>query len=265
MSSTVESRPDRDGAMPLMEHLVELRSRLIKSAYAIAAGAIVGWIIYKPLVDFLRKPLEKLSKDPNVSQAFISFEPMEQFMLRIKMSGYVGLALAMPIVLFQVWKFVSPGLYKNERKYALSFVASATLLFALGAAIAYYTLPAALDFLTGVGGNDVQYQYTAESYLMLILYMMIAFGIGFQFPILLVFIQLAGVVSPKQLSQFRRFAIVIIFVIAAVITPSADPISLFALALPMVVFYEVSILIGRLVARRRAKRDSEADVPADGS
>ncbi|MCB0977770.1 MAG: twin-arginine translocase subunit TatC [Acidimicrobiales bacterium] len=246
--------------MPLLEHLVELRSRLIKCAYAIAAGAVIGWIVYLPVVDFLRKPLNRLSNDPNVSDAFLSFEPLEQFMLRVKMSGYLGLTLAMPIVLYQLWKFVSPGLYKNERKYALSFVASATLLFALGAAIAYYTLPAALDFLTGVGGSKVQYQYTAESYLMLIVYMMIAFGIGFQFPILLVFLQLVGVVKPKQLSQFRRFAVVIIFVIAAIITPSADPISLFALSIPMVVFYEVSILVGRIVYRRRADdEDSVAE------
>lgn len=261
-TGTTESAPDRDSSMPLLEHLVELRGRLIKSAYAVAAGAIIGWLIYLPVVDFLRRPLEKLAKDPKVSAAFLSFEPMEQFMLRVKMSGYIGLVLAMPVILYQLWKFISPGLYRNERKYALSFVASATILFAIGAAIAYYTLPAALGFLSSVGGGNVRYQYTAQSYLMLIIYMMIAFGAGFQFPIVLVFMQIVGIVKPQQLSQFRRFAIVIVFVIAAVITPSADPISLFALALPMVLFYEVSILVGRVVYRRRARNgddDRESD------
>ncbi len=249
-----------DGRMSLMEHLVELRSRLMRCAIAVAIGAAIGWMVYLPVRHFLMGPLRKLSDNPQIADEFISFEPLEQFMLRIKMSGYLGLALAMPFLLYQLWKFIAPGLYQNERRYAGAFVASATLLFILGAGIAYWTLPAAMEFLTSVGGNDVRYQYTAESYLMLIIYMMVAFGIGFQFPILLVFLQILGVVTPKQLASFRRFAIVIIFVIAAVITPSADPISLFALSLPMAFFYEISILFGRLMSRRRAKA---ADTPAD--
>jgi sec-independent protein translocase protein TatC len=188
-----------------------------------------------------------------VSPDFISFDPLEQFMLRIKMSTYLGLALAMPFLLWQLWQFIAPGLYQNERRYAGAFVFSATVLFAMGAAIAYYTLPEALGFLQSVGGDNVEYQYTAENYLMLILYMMLAFGVGFQFPIVIVFLQLIGLVEPQQLAKFRRFAVVIIFAAAAVITPSADPISLVALALPMVLFYEISILIGRLIGRRRRR------------
>lgn len=241
--------------MSLMEHLVELRSRLIKCFIAIAVGALAGWLLYKPVLSLLMDPLRDLADDPNVSDKFISFDPLEQFMLRIKMSTYLGIALAMPFLLWQIWAFIAPGLYQNERRYAGAFVGSATVLFAMGAAIAYYTLPQALGFLQSVGGDDVLYQYTTESYIMLILYMMLAFGVGFQFPIVVVFLQLVGIVTPQQLSQFRRFAIVIIFVAAAVITPSADPISLFALALPMCLFYEVSILIGRLVKRRQAKAE----------
>ena len=252
MTST-ETQTGLDGRMSLMDHLVELRSRLIRCALAVAVGAAIGWVVYLPVRHFLMGPLRKLSDNPQIADEFISFEPLEQFMLRIKMSGYLGIAFAMPFLLYQLWKFIAPGLYQNERRYAGAFVASATFLFALGAGIAYWTLPAAMEFLTSVGGNDVRYQYTAESYLMLIIYMMVAFGIGFQFPILLVFLQILGVVTPKQLASFRRFAIVIIFVIAAVITPSADPISLFALSLPMTLFYEVSILFGRLMSRRRAR------------
>ncbi|MBK6858306.1 MAG: twin-arginine translocase subunit TatC [Microthrixaceae bacterium] len=241
------------GRMSLMEHLVELRSRLIKCFIAIAVGALAGWLLYKPVLSLLMDPLRDLADDPNVSDKFISFDPLEQFMLRIKMSTYLGIALAMPFLLWQIWAFIAPGLYQNERRYAGAFVGSATVLFALGATIAYFTLPQALGFLQSVGGDDVQYQYTTENYIMLILYMMLAFGVGFQFPIVVVFLQLIGLVEPQQLSKFRRFAVVIIFAVAAVITPSADPISLVALALPMVLFYEISILIGRLIGRRRRR------------
>ena len=244
---------DLGGRMSLMEHLIELRSRLIKCAVAVAFGAIAGWFAYNPVLRVLMKPLEKLSENPNVSSTFQSFDPLEIFMLRIKMSTYIGLALAMPFLLWQIWQFIAPGLYQNERRYAMAFVGSATLLFSFGAAIAYYTLPEALGFLQSVGGDRIEYQYTAQNYLMLILYMMLAFGVGFQFPIVVVFLQLVGIVEPSQLAKFRRFAIVIIFVLAAVITPSADPISLVALAVPMVIFYEISILIGRVVTRSRRR------------
>jgi len=239
--------------MSLMEHLVELRSRLIKCVLAVALGAVAGWILYKPVLSILMDPLRDLADDPNVSDKFISFDPLEQFMLRIKMSTYLGIALAMPFLLWQIWAFIAPGLYQNERRYAGAFVGSATVLFAMGAAIAYYTLPQALGFLQSVGGDDVLYQYTTESYIMLILYMMLAFGVGFQFPIVVVFLQIIGLVEPQQLVKFRRFAVVIIFGTAAVITPSADPISLVALAIPMVIFYEISILIGRIIGRRRRR------------
>ncbi len=245
------SAPPVDGQMSLLEHLAELRTRIIRSAIAVAIGAVVGWLLYFPVLDILMEPLEKLSEDPNVSDTFQSFEPLEIFMLRIKMSAYIGLILAMPFLLWQLWKCVAPGLYQNGRRYASAFVVTSTVLFLMGAAVAYYTLPEALDFLQSMGGDDVQYQYTAQNYLMLIVYMMVAFGIGFEFPILLVFLQLVGVVTPQQLAKFRRFAFVIIVVVAAVITPSGDPISLMALSGPMVVFYEISILIGRLVRRRR--------------
>ena len=248
--------PKNDGGqMSLMEHLIELRSRLIKCAIAVAIGACVGWILYPHVIDVLQQPLDTLARHSghHVSKRFLSTKPLEIFLLRIKMSTYIGVIVVMPYLLWQLWQFVSPGLYKNERRYAGSFVFSASFLFALGAVIAFYTLTPALLFLTSVGGSSVDFKYSAEDYIMLIVYMMLAFGAGFQFPILLVFLQLVGVLTPQQLSGFRRFAIVIIFVIAAVITPSADPISLFALAIPMCLFYEVSIIIGRIVKRRRAK------------
>jgi sec-independent protein translocase protein TatC len=193
-----------------------------------------------------------------VSDQLLVLDPLEGFMLRLKMSAYIGLAVAMPFVLWQVWRFIAPGLYQNEQRYAALFVISATVLFVLGATIAYLTLPQALSFLQTVGGDQLYYQYSPQKYLMLIVYMMVAFGVGFQFPIVLIALQLVGVVKPQQLRDFRRFGIVIIFVVAAVITPSADPISLIALSLPMVLFYEFSIIVGRIVVGRRAAAEASA-------
>ena len=247
-----------DGQMSLMEHLVELRGRVIKMAIAVALGATLGWFLYHPVLVVLRRPLEDLANKPNVSDKLLVLDPMEGFFLRLKMSTYIGLVLAMPFILWQIWRFVAPGLYQNERRYASGFVFSATFLFLTGASIAFFTLPQALKFLQTVGGNDLTYQYSPQKYLLLIVYMMLAFGLGFQFPIVVVFLQLVGIVTPQQLASWRRFAIVIIFVIAAVITPSADPISLFALAVPMCVFYEVSIIVGRLIKRRRLANEDAA-------
>ena len=241
------------GHMTLMEHLIELRSRLVKSVLAIAIGAVIGWFLFPSVFDLLVEPLKELSKDPNVSDKLLSTKPLEFFLLRIKVSTYLGLTLAMPFVLWQVWKFIAPGLYQNERRYAGMFVGSATVLFLMGAAVAYFTLPPALKFLTSMDSGNVYYNFSPQEYLVMIIYMMVAFGAGFQFPIVVVFLQLVGVVTPQQLAGARRFAVVIICIIAAVITPSADPISMLALAIPMVVFYEISILIGRLVLRRRAR------------
>lgn len=254
--STEPSAAPNDGRMSLMEHLIELRSRLIKCCIAVAVGGTLGWIAYFPVLRILQRPLRQLSDDPHVSSRFISFEPLEPFLVRIQISAYLGIALAMPFLLWQVWKFISPGLYENERRYASVFVFSATALFAMGAAVAYYTLPAALQFLQSMGGGQFDIQYTVKSYVTLIVYMMLAFGVGFQFPIVLVALQLVGLLSPKQLRDFRRFGIVIIFVVAAVITPSADPISLVALAIPMMLFYEISIVIGRVVYRRRTTAEA---------
>jgi sec-independent protein translocase protein TatC len=253
---TKTGAPELDGQMSLMEHLVELRGRLIKCVLAVAVGAVVGFALYVPVLDVLSRPLERLSDNPNVADTFQSFDPLEIFMLRIKMSIYLGIALAMPFLLWQLWHFVAPGLYQNERRYAGGFVASATTLFLLGAGIAYFVLPEALSFLQSLGGDNVQYQYTADNYVTLILYMMLAFGVGFQFPIVLVFLQLVGVVTPQQLSKFRRFAIVLTWAAAAIITPSGDPFSLAALAVPMMLFYEVAIIIGRVVKRRRVAAEA---------
>jgi sec-independent protein translocase protein TatC len=158
----------------------------------------------------------------------------------------------MPVILWQVWRFITPGLYAHEKKYAIPFLVSALTLFVLGAGLAYYTLPRALEFLVDIAGSDnFLVAYSPAKYFKLVTYMMLAFGIGFEFPILLIFMQMAGIIGPAQLSAFRRYAIVGICILVAVITPSGDPISMLMLSVPMCLFYEVAILIGRIIERRR--------------
>lgn len=245
------------GHMTLWEHIAELRTRLFKVALAVAIGAIVGWFVYPYVLEFLKHPFNEVQP----GQDFIATEPLQAFGLRLKMSGYIGIAIAMPVIVWQVWRFVTPGLYPHEKKYAIPFTVSAIVLFLMGATLAYYILNPTLEFLTTIGGSSIEPFYTAESYVTLIVWMMLAFGVGFEFPVLLVALQLIGVLTPRRLVQWWRWAIVVIAIIAAVITPSGDPISMIALAVPMLILYVLSILVGWVLLafrRRRERREAEA-------
>jgi sec-independent protein translocase protein TatC len=248
--------------MTLVEHLAELRSRLIKAVIAVAVGGTICWILYPQLLDFLLQPYcntlgdqASLVRDGASDCALYVTDPLDGLAIRIKIAVYGGIALAMPVILWQLWRFVTPGLYAHEKRMAMPFVASALLLFVAGASLAYWTLPQALDFLANIGGPDLQEIYSPTKYLNLIVFMMLAFGVGFEFPIVLIFMQMADVLQTNTLRKYRRYAVVAIFVLVAVITPSGDPISLMALAVPMVFFYEGAILYGRLRNRRRRKAD----------
>src|SRR5437879_3455881 len=175
--------------------------------------------------------------------------PLEPFAIRLKIAAYGGFALASPVVFWEVWRFVTPGLRARERRYALPFIISSVVLFALGGLVAWLTLPKALQFLVAIGGHSLTTIFSPDKYVTLVALMIVAFGLSFEFPILLVFLELAGVLSSRRLAGWRRPAIVIIVAFAAVITPSQDPISLFAMAIPMYIFYEASILIGKLLKR----------------
>ncbi len=242
--------------MTIWEHLAELRSRLFKMALAVAVGALIGWFLYPYVLQLLKHPFDEVQP----GQPFIATAPLQAFSLRLKMAGYIGIAVAMPVLIWQVWRFVTPGLYPHEKKYAVPFTVSALILFVLGAALAYVVLNPTLEFLTTIGGSDIEPFYTADSYVTLIVWMMLAFGVGFEFPVLLVALQMIGVLTPKRLLGWWRQAIVVVALIAALITPSGDPISMIALAVPMVVLYFVSILIGWVISlfRRRGARKRTA-------
>ena len=231
--------------MPLVDHLTELRSRLIRAVIALVLGAIVAFTLYNHILDFLIGPYTDITGKTE----FVILDPLEGFAARLKVSAWCGAFLASPVVLWQLWGFITPGLHKTEKKFAIPFIIGSVLLFALGAGVALLTFEQALRFLIGVGGPNVDPMFSPGKYLSLITLMMVAFGIAFEFPILLVFLQLAEVVTSRKLRSWRRPALVIVVAVAAVITPSQDPYSLLAMAGPMYLFYELSILIGRLLKK----------------
>jgi sec-independent protein translocase protein TatC len=242
-----------EGRMTLMEHLVELRKRVMWSIAAFGIAGIGSWFLYPWVFDFLLHPYQAIASRSIANGNLIVTSPLEGFAVRLKITAYVAVAFAMPVILWQIWRFVSPGLYRHERRYALPFVLSAITLFCMGAAIAYWTLPKALDWLSTIGGSDITQAYTADKYFQLIAYMMLAFGISFEFPILLIFLQLAGIVKNDVLRKYWRHAVVIIAVVVAVATPSNDPISMFALCIPLWFFYALAVGFGWLRDRRKRR------------
>jgi sec-independent protein translocase protein TatC len=242
--------------MTLVEHLTELRTRLIICVAAVAVGMVVAFAAYDWIFNILVHPYRDIATEQNslTGGDLLLTDPVEGFGVRMRTSAYVGIALAMPVILWQLWRFVTPGLYPHERRYAVPFVVSALLLFILGASLAYYTLPQALGFLIDIGGPGFVTAFSAQKYFQLITYMMLAFGIGFEFPIVLIFLQMAGVLSTSTLRKGRRFAIVGIVVMVAGITPSCDPISMMMLSVPMVLFYEIAIIAGHFITKRQAAK-----------
>jgi sec-independent protein translocase protein TatC len=240
--------------MTLTEHLAELRSRIIRSVLAVALGVIVILAFYDPVLEFLRQPYDNLCQrrpDLVTNCDLFSLGPLDGFNARLRIALYGGLILALPVILWQVWRFIVPALHSREKKYAIPFIASSIILFAAGGWLAYITLDKGLEFLVSWSGSDVQQAFQITKYVSLVALMIAAFGVGFEFPVLLVFLQLAGVVRPRQLVEGWRIAIVSIVVLAAVITPSGDPITLIALTVPLVLLYFVAIGVGHLIVRRR--------------
>jgi len=239
--------------MPLMDHLVELRKRLLISFAAIAICGIVVFIFYNSVLSFLSGPYEQVTRNtPGCGRdgcKLIVTGPLEPLMVRLKIAGYGGLALSIPIVMWQIWRFIVPGLHRRERRYAVGFVVGSVVLFVLGCVVAWFTVEKALDFLLGIGGEGLRPLIDADKYLTLVMLMIAAFGVAFEFPLLLIFLLLVGAVNTVQLRQVRRFAAVGITIFAAIITPSQDPFSLLFMAVPLYIFYEAAILIGRVMKR----------------
>lgn len=254
------------GEMTLFEHLAELRMRIIRGGLAVLIGTIAVVAFYDRVMRWLTRPYVNLcvhrgpefcglepDADPH-DVSLVILDPIEGLSTRLRVSFYGGLVLAMPVLLWQLWKFIVPALHKHERKYALGFVLSSVILFVCGGGIAYLTLEKALEFLIGWSGDDVNPTFQVQAYVRLVTLMVVAFGVGFLIPVLLVFLQMLGVIRAKTLLGMWRYAIVGTVALAAVITPSGDPISLAALSGPLIVLYFVAILIGWLFQRGRDRR-----------
>lgn len=261
-----------DGTMTLLEHIIELRNRMVKAAIIIVLGAIVGWILYPHLLDILKEPYCSLPKDKRYSGTganecdLVFTGPLDGFMIRIKIGAIAGIIMTGPLWLYQIWAFITPGLKKNERKYTLTFIAASTVLFAMGMTLAYFTLHKGLHLLVSAAGEGTVALLAVDKYLSFVNMMLMIFGASFEVPLLVVMLNMVGILSYERLMKWQRAAIFCIFVFAAVVTPSGDPFTMCALAVPMVILFEGAVVIARFHDKRKAARvaaDNFHDIPDD--
>lgn len=250
-------RKRRDIAMTVVDHLGELRTRLIVSGVAFLALSIVAFILYEPILEFFKRPLCQVDPERFIGTdgcELVATGALGGFQFRLKLTALVGVAAASPIWLYQLWAFVVPALTIKERRYALPFMASAIMLFLVGGTFAYLVLPTGLQFLLDIGGEGITFLFRADEYLTFVGLLLIAFGITFELPLVLIFLGLAGAVSVEQLRAHRKTAVVGITVVAAVATPTQDPFTMLIMSVLLYAMYEGTILILAALLRRRRAR-----------
>jgi sec-independent protein translocase protein TatC len=249
---------DPEGRMSLMDHLRELRNRLIKAILALLVGTIVGWVLFQPIWEFLKEPYCSLPASQQLESGKCTLVVngiFQQFFLRLKISFIVGIVISSPIWLYQLWAFIAPGLYRREKRWTYVFMAAAVPLFVVGTILAYLTVDKGLQlFLGDFSIDDVTALITVDHYLGYVLAMLLVFGMTFELPLFVVVLNAAGVLSFQTIKRSQRLAVFGIFVFAAVATPSGDPFTMLALAVPTLVLFEVSAVLAFFNDRRRARR-----------
>lgn len=260
-----------DTKAPLLEHLIELRTRLIRSVVAIVLVFFACFYVAGDIYDFLVKPLADQMERENARMIYTALH--EVFFTYVKVAFFAALFVSFPFVANQVWMFIAPGLYKNEKGAFLPFLVCTPILFFAGGALVYYLLfPVAWQFflsfetIGGEGSLPIQLEAKVNEYLSLVMKLIFAFGISFELPLVLTLMARAGIVSSKGLGEKRKYAIVLAFVAAAVLTPP-DPLSQISLAVPIILLYEISIFSVRIIEKRRGaaeEEDGEGDGDDDG-
>jgi len=249
--------------MPLTEHLRELRSRLVKSGIAILLGMVVGWVYYPQLFAWLSRPFNDVVAQAESDGRTITLAltgVADPFVLQLQVAAVAGVILSSPVWLYQLWRFVTPGLHGHEKRWALGFAAVATPLFLGGVALAYVVLPFGLEILFGFTPEGVENIVSVDRYLSFFLRTVLVFGVGFLVPLMLVLLNFAGVLTGRRLLSWWRWIILFVFIFAAVATPTGDPINLLLLAGPILLLVTIAIVVSLLNDRRRARRrGSEPD------
>ncbi len=249
------------GEMPFLDHLEELRWRIIYSLAALAVGVGLGFVVVLKfhLLLALQHPLLPFLH----GQKLVYTHPGDPFSILMQMAFAVGIIIALPVILYQIWSFLSPALHSHEKRLVLPVLAAATFLFLVGVAMAWFlVLPMTLQFFFGLGSESLTAMITVEEYFGFVITMCLAFGGVFEVPIVIVGMVALGIVTPKKLSSFRRYAVVIAWTVAAIITPGDLFTTTLALAIPLYLLYEVSVVVGYFVDRKKQRRlamEAEAD------
>jgi sec-independent protein translocase protein TatC len=256
-------RTNPDARMPLLDHLRELRNRVVKVAIAVAAGSVIGWIVYTPVWNFISAPYCKIPQ-PKGYGALVLHQGCQLYVtglfdslfIKLQIAIATGLILSAPIWLYQIWAFIAPGLYRRERRWAYYFVGAAVPLFAIGATIAYFAMTKGLRFLLHLVPDHTTALITINTYLSYAGAMLLIFGLAFELPLVFVLLNMAGVLTHERFRKWRRMIIFLVFAFAAVFTPSPDPISMLLLAVPCVILVEASEVFAWANDRRRARHGS---------
>jgi sec-independent protein translocase protein TatC len=247
-----------------VEHIRELRKRLMRACLAILVGAILGYLVAKQVQAVLTNPYCDFvkAKSPGTVCQFNMTAPLDAFMLQLKIALYVGLVLAAPIWLYQLWAFIAPGLHKRERRYGYAFAAVATPLFAAGFWLGFILVSRSMPWFLGVTPG-INLTVNLDGYFEFVTGVMLLFGVGFEFPMIVAMLNFAGLVSAKKLLSWWRVAIFLMFLFAALVTPTPDPFNMTVLAVCMAVLYFAAVGVAFLNDRRRARRDAYANLNDD--
>ncbi|GAA4087747.1 twin-arginine translocase subunit TatC [Nonomuraea soli] len=257
--------PDPEGRMPLMDHLRELRNRILISLAAVVLAMVVGFLVFDPVWAVLKEPYCSTEASRQLTgECSLTYTGIFQsFFITLKVSAMVGMIIASPVWLYQLWGFVTPALYSKEKRYAITFLGLAVPLFVGGAFLAYVIMDTSLAFLLSFSVDGSVATIGIDDYLDYILIMIVIFGVSFELPLVLIFLNILGVLSHATVAKHRRMIIFLMFVFGAVVTPGGDPMAMIGLALPMIILFVAAELFMYVREKRAAKNDEFADLSDD--